>query len=514
MAKKKSLFSALTSVPDNTTFDFVYAGQNYKIDKADLLIAMGATGTLVQKGEITGVPVLNKNGAENQIRNLIAGSGIYLSLSTEGGITLAHNVINGEGGANLIDDLTASQLTLKNLVAGDGITISGSSKAIQISAGGGPPVSTNTVIVNEMSDFPGAILGVITLAADTQYYIQNNLSTAYQFAMSDNTVLQGADSAVASLTYTSTLAMFTSLGNNTKIAGLTINAVTGTFLDWESVYGDGNQCLIRDSIVNAATLGRVDNCDGFSVFNTQLNCITDGLTFEGTNGFVSASDFVSALSAGKLFDFGTSVNDAISLRNGVVIEAAGTYFISGLVDSGNIAAGAVGNVINVRKLGAGGFSENIDRTDALWEFFHNDGIDDSINSLQAIKDSSTVVIAAANTPVIVGSTWVGSHASRFTLTAGGRFAYTGKGAHVNISGSISAIGVVPTSRNFQFLLYKNGVAISGAVFSRGFNNTGSGSISLVWQEDLVTGDYLELWVQNTETSDNLTINSVILGIDG
>lgn len=514
MAKKKSNFSALSEVPDNTTFDFVYAGQNYKIDKADLLVELGATGTIVQKGEITGTPVLNINGTENQIRNLIAGSGIYLSLSPEDGITVAHNIVNGSGGADLIDDLTADQLVIKNIVQGDGITVSGSSTGIQISLASGPPVSTNTVIVNEMSDFPAAVLGVIPLADDTQYYIQNNLSTAYQFEMGDNTVIQGADSAVASLTYTSTLAMFTSVGYNNKIAGLTVNATTGTFLDWESVYGDGNQCLIRDSIINAATLGRIDNCTGFSVFNTQLNCVTDGFTFEGTNGFVSVSDFVSALLAGKLFDFGTSVNDAISLRNGVVNAASGTYAISGLTNSGNIASGAVGNVINVRKFGDGGFAETITESDALWEFFHNDGIPDSINSLLAIKDSTTITIAATGTPVIVGSTWTSSHASRFSITAGGRFTYTGKGAHVNISAAISAIGTVVQSRDFEFLLYKNGVAITGAVFARSFNNASSGSVSLVWQEDLETDDYLELFVQNTESADDIDINSVTLGISG
>ena len=94
------------------------------------------------------------------------------------------------------------------------------------------------------------------------------------------------------------------------------------------------------------------------------------------------------------------------------------------------------------------------------------------------------------------------------------FTYTGKGGHVNIQASVTATGTTPTQTNYDFLIYKNGVAVPTAVFSRTFNNTASGSVSIVWQEDLETDDYLELFVQNAENTNDLDINTIKLGING
>jgi len=90
MGTKKSNFVATSAVDDASTFDFVINGENKKISKANLLAALGVTGTLSQDGAVTGTPVLDVSGAPDYvIRNLEAGAGILLSVSPENGITIA-----------------------------------------------------------------------------------------------------------------------------------------------------------------------------------------------------------------------------------------------------------------------------------------------------------------------------------------------------------------------------------------------------------------------------------------
>ena len=62
MGIRKSDFTAKSDVVDTDTFDFVSNGQNFKIPAVDFIAALGFVGSIIQKGEITGQPVLNKNG--------------------------------------------------------------------------------------------------------------------------------------------------------------------------------------------------------------------------------------------------------------------------------------------------------------------------------------------------------------------------------------------------------------------------------------------------------------------
>ena len=92
MGLKKSKFTTDTVIPAGATFDFVSNGQNFKILAADLLSALGVTGTLTQSGAVTGTPVLDIDAANYQIRNIEDGNGVISSVSPENGITVSWNV--------------------------------------------------------------------------------------------------------------------------------------------------------------------------------------------------------------------------------------------------------------------------------------------------------------------------------------------------------------------------------------------------------------------------------------
>jgi hypothetical protein len=515
---KKSNFVAESTIGSADTLDFVSNGQNKKISFENFLALVGAIGTLVAKGEVTAIPILNKDGTENQIRNILGKSGIIASVSPQGGVQLDHNFTADSVGVPVLTDQAETSPVIRSILAGSGITVASSGDAIQIAASG-VPVASNIVIVNQMSDFPAAVAGVITLADDTAYLVSAALSTTDRFVLGDNTIVYGADSAVSSLAYTGTGVMFTQASpdsTNAKITLLAITCENGTLFDVDGG-GTGIFQMVNATVTKAKNLGNITDCLAVQIVDVAFSDITtSGITFSGNMGlFIGVRNLLS-VSGGTIFDLNSCVfSSGFSLETCFVIMGAGTKFIDGAVDSANMAAGALGAVFNTRINNSGGtVLTAISETDSRWEFKLNDEIPDSKTSLLALKDTTTITIATVSTPVIVGTTWTAKQDSRWTLTAGGRFTYKGKGEKLEFSGAVSATGTVPSSRDYEFLLYKNGTAITDAVFKRSFSNTGSGSVSVVWEESLATDDYIELFVQNTTNDDNITVNSVILGIRG
>lgn len=86
--RKKSNFPGNTSVLSGANFDYFVNGVNYKITFDNLLGELGATGTLVQSGPATAVPVLDIQGGVNNIRNLSVGDGMTINVDPENGILI------------------------------------------------------------------------------------------------------------------------------------------------------------------------------------------------------------------------------------------------------------------------------------------------------------------------------------------------------------------------------------------------------------------------------------------
>lgn len=506
---EKSKFVAQTALLSTDTLDFVRSNQNFKVAFSDFLTAIGATGSLEQKGEVTGTPILDKDGTINYIRNLINGSGVQVTLTVEDGAKISHNFSIGDSGQPVLVDETEESPTIRNLVAGTGINIAGAGKDIQISATGAVP-AFNVVVVNTMSDFPAASAGVRTLGNDTAYLVSAKLTTSDRFVLGTNCVVLGTDSAVSALTYTGTGVMFTGVDVSAKITLLSLSASLGSiFSITESAVSSVFQ-FVNNSVLDCDSLGTIAGVEAVQVTDVAVNNMTTGgLTLSGNCGLFIAVRNLFVGDPAVMIDLTTSTFTAGFSIETCFFQFLTTpgYLLSGLAGSGNFTGEGSGTVFNCRLINGNGVLENITNADSKWSFQGNNVIPDSINSLLAIKDTSTIT-TALNTPAIIGNTWIYDHESRFEGSAGGRFTYTGLGSHINIVATVSAVGTVAQSRDYEFLIYKNGVAITNAVFERSFANSQSGSVSIVWEEDLETDDYIELWVQNTESSDNITINSV------
>lgn len=525
--RKISGFPSSTTLPTDAVFDFVSAGSNYQIPLASFQTALNVTGSIVQDGDITGIPVLDTQGSVNNIRNIEPGAGIAASVSAQNGITLEHNFQVGSGGVPVLTNPTASSPMIGDIVAGTNIAVTAVSGGVSVACVKTPALPTNTVIVASMSDFPAAVAGVRTLVADTYYYIQNNLSTADVFNVSAGNIAikSSNDAYFAEITYTGTGDMFTGSDASFALSNIKINTPLGRILNMSDSAGGA---LLNMSNVTVTLCNKIALISGTNFGEVRISglnvtdIVTDGIDCSATAiSKFSAKESVIKISAGALFKLGTAVFTDFSVdKINANLNGGGIYFLSGAAASANIVAGGLGTVSNIKTTGAGTALNGIAVTDDLWLFASNSKIRDS-KSYALITNggnSTATTITVTGTPykATFGASWTNVGAPQFTFNTNGRITYAGaKSLLANIT--ITAGMVVPGGGIKTIAGY---VAINGSVISLSravvlapavvIANTPTVAISIQHQIDMVSGDYIEFFVTNiTDTASVLVTEATI-----
>ena len=498
------------AIPNSGTIDFVYNGVNYKQTYSNFLGNLGVTGSLAQLGDPTAAPVLDVQGSINGIRNIKGGFGVTAVVSDDDSIEVSVGYSFDETGVELVDDVTASEPVFRSIVAGGGISVSGSSGIIQISASD-IPASTKTVVVNQLSDFPAAVLGVITLASDTEYLIRNDISTSSRFVVGNNTVITGADEAVTNLTYTGSGIMFTATSASCTFKNIKLSCTAGTLIDFN---GSGSEILqFLNCIILAGTVGTISDFLGMRFEGTQGVITTNGILFAGANGvFLVDASFVT-ISAGKMFDLDSATFDSVSITDGFYTLNGTSVFLDGAASSANINSGGLGSVHNCRFFGTGTALQTITYLDIRWQFFINDDIGETHSDclMSLVGNVTATTISAVSTPALIAGAWNEEHAAQFSTTAAGRMTYNGiKPSHKPITMSFTAEPVSGSNKEISFYAVKNGVVINNSEASAVISAGSSRRVTLVWLSALDPGDYIEAYTENeTDDIDILVSNAVM-----
>jgi len=510
--RKISKFVRQTTIPSGAKFTYIYNNTNYSILDTDFFASLGVTGTLEQEGDVAGTPILNTAGTVNNIRNIEDGSGVKASVSAEGGVQLEHNFQTDATGTELVVDLAANSPKFRSLVAGTGINIARSNGTIQITLST-TPVSTKTVIINSISDFPAAVGGIITLADDTEYAVRNDISTSNRFIVGNNCVIGGSDEAVVSLAYTGAGIMFTSVNKTWKIKNITIDCSSGTFVDVSGTSTEVFQ-LVR-TILACDKFGSIADMLGLQISDMQISVTTDGVLFAGSFGVALIEDMLATIDAGTFFDLGTSTFSGLSITDCFTTINGSSVYLDGAAGSANLTSTGLGSVHNCRFFGTGNPLATITIFDARWQFFINDQIPDSHqDSLLSLAGNVTATtIPAINTPTLVAGTWNLEHSSHFTQTAAGRSTYDGlKDVHIDVTMSFSAEPVSGSNKIVGFYAAVNGAEIAN---SEATSNISAGSpkrVTVVWRADLSPGDYIEAFVENETDAIDILVSDAVLRI--
>ncbi len=514
----KSLFTGVQTVADSSTFDFVTTtGENLKILKSDLLAALGVGGTLEQEGDNLATPVLDIQGTFNLIRNLENGSGVKASVSPQNGILLDHNFTFNSIGAALSGNPTDTSPVLKSLVNGTGISIVQGTNTLTINSTG-VTAATNTIVINEESDFPIQDATTITLSAGIRYVIGASFSTAKGFICEPGFVLTAGNQFGPELTYTGTGDMFTS-----TLAGGIIEDIQLDSPNANQTFNMSDTSLteifiIRNVLVNNTPKWGTYNGFITMIINSSSSGNADaGLTILGTGQLVlSLSEFALVSTSGSIvqLDLGSAVIANLELNN-LILVAPGGFQVSGLANNGNVPADSIAMLTNSSVAAGAVQLENISGDDFRWEFISNTGVADTRpDGLASIIDNATeTVIAAPSTDgtnaVLVAGTWTVEGSSHFTVDTAGRITYNGERPfRAPIDATVNVLMASGSTKNVSAYLAINGVVVR-ATEGKSTPTSSLGDSSICqWQHTFLTGHFVETFLENQSDAVN------IIGVSG
>ena len=514
-SKKISDFPASTTLPGDTELTFVADGVNYKIDLASFNTALGVTGTLSQEGDVLGIPILNTQGADNFIRNIEPGIGIAAEISAEGGIALSTSITSSTAGAPVLKIGADNSVVGVGFIAGGGISISADSGTGDITVSNtDAPTSTKTVIVSGVADFPAAVGGVITLADDTEYLLVNDVSTSNRFVLGSKNSIRSGSLTLTELEYTGVDNMFTGTNTQLKIFGMDLSCPNGSLFD---IDGAGTVFQLVETNIDCDSGGVIDGVSLVRMNGVSWSSITtSGVSFAGTINSMLVEEQVILDLNGIFLDLASAVFTNIILDRVVVQNSqAGSFLVSGLIDSGNIAVGGFGSVSLNRFSGDGDPLENISPDNIRWGFAANNLISDtSPGALVSVSGNATVTtITTQNVPVKVAATWTVNSESWFSGDTTGRITYEGESPY---RGAITfSCSIIATSGGLiGCVMY---VAINGSVVAvTGKAGTvsaaASASITGIWDAEFQPGDYVEVWVANPDNTTNYVMSQGILRV--
>ena len=517
---KKSNFPALTDIPSDATLDFVSGGANYKITLADYLAAVGATGTIVQAGNVTGAPVLDTQGPVNGIRTISDGSGVKASINAWNGITLDHNFTVDAVGVPALGNPATPSPTLRSFVGADGINISLSGDAIVI-ASAEVETGTKTVLINQLSDFPDPVSGVITLLPDLNYLLANDIPLGVnRIVLTSRTSLQGTGVLNITLSYSGTGDMISWANVDVQLSNLRLSCPNGRV--WAGVNATEVVRMQSLSIEACDRIGSFTSTISTSIRITFVACLgatTGGITFAGQFAAFSHQSGLMRNTAGSLYDLGTATFLFYDSMQVVATIGAGATGITGLPNSGNIAPGGKGHIASCNFLGAtplDGLSIDNDN----WYFTNNNGIADSNTSaLLTMQDNTTeTVISASSTDgsnaVIIAGAWDVQVQSKLAGTTGGRVTYSqSTGAKLAASVTLEVSPASGGTINLSAYTTVNGVVNAASKQTVEASPSNSGHINLLTLASVVDGDYLEIFVENNDSSVNINVSTAVIRVN-
>lgn len=521
-SQKISEFNVSASLSDSDLFTFVINGTNKNINYSNFKLDLGVTGSLSQTGDPLGVPVLNSPTANTyEIRNLEAGAGIIPSVSAQNGISLRWNVAQDSVGFPITSGLTSPQPVMTSLIAGTGVAIAQGTDSLTISATG-ETSPTNTVIINQESDFPIQTATTITLSAKTRYVIGAAISSAKRFICEDGFVFTAENQFGVLYTYTGTGDMFTS-----TLAG-------GIIEDIQMDAPNANQGfnMSDTSLSNKLFICRNMRFDNVPKWGTLTGFVTtiidscdstnsdDGLTIAGTGQLITSISKFALISTSATcvqVDFGAAVVSNIEIDNLVLVAPSGAVQLKGAANSANIPAGLLAMMTNSSILGGATQQlSGIANSDVRWDFSGNNAIASSISDglIHTEANALETSISTIGVPVKLNAVFLDDDISRFTSDGTGRLTYVGEvSARLPIDITATVEAASGGDKQIGLCVSLNGSPITTTCVQGTASSSKLTSLTTIWQCDFVNGDYIEAFLSNESDTINVIASQCVLRIN-
>lgn len=376
--------------------------------------------------------------------------------------------------------------------------------------------ANNTVTVNSIDDFPEAIGGVITLAAQTNYMIGATIVTSDRFVAQDGTVLTSNNPFFPGLIYTGGSVMFTGLNSNFALDRIAISCPGGTAFDFSCTPGNGSTFGLNIvSIIECASVGTFDNLRAINWTNSSAFNATQGLTITGVGNWevmsVIRMGLTSASASFVGLDFTNSIHRSVEINNYVLNGVSGAVGISGLTASANMEPSFVASVAQCEFVAPVTPLSGISEDDIRFSFLGNAGVPNStVSANPYLTTQTTVTINTAGVyEKINQSNWDSTIATRVTVTPDGdiindledeiKIQITGTATVEKVGGGTDLI----TAR----LVYNDDPTNAESVITEvGTENTAPTNIALTGVFILQPNDSISIYVANQNSTSNIVVS--------
>lgn len=278
----------------------------------------------------------------------------------------------------------------------------------------------------------------------------------------------------------------------------------------------------------------VDRTQGRKKSNFVAKTTVDSGAFldyfvNGTNYKISYSNFLSGLGVtGSIAQTGAATGIAVLDIDGSVNKIRNVESGSGILASVSASNGVeLKHNFSADSVGSPLLLNTTDATPDIASIVGGDGITATSTSnyvtiaatalpyaqVHIQGNSTATTIASAGTAVKAGGTFTVGIQSGFTGDTTGKIVYTGTATRV-VAVHVTAT-IKPASANNQDLfiqIAKNGTVEAGSKIVREVDTAQTANCSTFFNVSLAQNDYIELYVGNATSTDNVVVTDAILGL--
>lgn len=383
--------------------------------------------------------------------------------------------------------------------------------------------ATTQIIVNSLGDLPNAVAGVITLAPSTQYFIaaQIDLGTSV-IKYSLNSDLCGFSSSLSGITTASTTALLTATNTSLRVENLLLNNSLGDVFDFTSDSASVIFQILSIASTSFVNVGTFNTISSGVVSLSSFAGGANGMSFTGTgaagNVGILNSRFINY--TGKAIDLGTAVIGTFSLNTVIFSGLGGSTSLAGAASSANISIR--GTSIHCSYNGAGAALSLINIEDLKWNFSSNFGVENSHADAQGFIGANATATTFSGTStdgtnaVVVnfGTAFVADLEDRFTITTAGKYTYNGiEDIVITMTANIFSDLTSGSAKQYHFYIAKNGTIIESSKSKNEYTGSTPGANSCSSVVEIVTGDFLELFVEAITATTSITVDTCSIKVN-
>ncbi len=413
--------------------------------------------------------------------------------------------------------------------------------------------STTIVEVTQESDFGTLVAGSITLSADTTYLIRGTVNIANDLIVDTEGIsIIGTNRNLDKLVYQGTGDLLTITDANFALMEVWISSTTS------------GSCLINASNIDALgyNVGRLKvleifNCQfrncydvmnivGFDLIDISqtlffyIEAPNFGLRFEDTSKIqISSCELIRwfdetsiptpsgyatcsmiELQANNLASFGAvNINGCIvhpqQTQNGIEINTGSTTGFGTISSNAFVTVGLTTGEIFLPV--ASGLPDYSQTATYNYDVFANQGILNSTSGcVMTVVGNTTDTALSTGVPAAMNTGGGASvqAAVRYTVTAAGRCTYDGtKPKYVSMHASLTYEKQGGGTDTYLFYFYKNGALLPGSGTEIiGSNTVTEGAFGMVYGTLMNQNDYIEVYIENTGSNDDMLVKDIQLVI--